>query len=98
MNVGDWYIENNTWQVFEVVSIEDSQVAIAPIENAAYEKGAPMYVTGHDLETKYKLCPTTETVEDILDEYSHYDYDRKFYRIGFVGLACRIKRVFDTAL
>lgn len=95
--IGDWYIQNETGQLYVVDGIDDG-VLIAPVEDVELSLGEPIAVAGGNLDKEYQFISPKETVDDILEEYADYDYDRKFYRIGFVGLACRIKRALDNTI
>lgn len=95
MQIHDWYMRNDTGQLFEVVYIDEWEVGVSPIEDIDGTLGDVVYTASSVLESDFKYCDNDETIDDIIEEYLHYDFDRKFYRIGYVSFAIRIKRAWE---
>lgn len=95
VSVGDWLVDERTYALWVVKQVSDMPAAALMAKvDSAFEPCATGVVRAmaYEVCNFFHVCPSNETVDEVIEDYLNYDFNRKFERTAYISYARRVMR------
>ena len=95
VSVGDWLVDERTYALWVVRQVSDMPAAALMAKvDSAFEPCATGVVRAmaYEVCNFFHVCPSNETVDEVIEDYLSYDFNRKFERTAYISFSRRIMR------